>query len=50
MLLATNSNELLVMCSFAAKVVVPIDGWDQSITSMIPFSQGVVVRGVMCSI
>jgi WD40 repeat protein len=45
-ILGTESNELIVMHNFVTKVVVPINnGWDQSITSMIPFSQGVIVGG-----
>ncbi len=68
LLLATDSNELIVMSNFVAKAVVSIEGWSsswsggsgfgrgrdddnridkyhQSITSMISFSQGVVVGG-----
>jgi WD40 repeat protein len=44
-ILGTDNNELIVMHNFIAKAVVSIDGWNQCITSMIPFSQGIIVGG-----
>ena len=49
-ILGTDSNELIVMENFVAQAVVSISGWDESITSMISFSHGVILGGSKGSI
>ena len=43
LILGTDLNELIVIQKFDMKNVVKIDGWEECITSMTTFSQGVIV-------
>jgi len=43
--LGTDKNELVVIQNFEAKAILPIDDWDQGITAMAPFSNGLMIGG-----